>query len=192
MTVPRGRWLLLAQPRGPETSQAVLQNTAIRTRQVFQPCLKPESSLPALMSHLYTAKEQFLQLTSEGFICNKLPVYKDAQPYIKNTLPSYILLCSPPCCLLLCVLSPLSEPGAAPSLLELFSFTLISHAGPEALLGPPLSYLSSQGVFFVIFSQDVQLTFLCSRDCCSCGLFLAPPIFPITLLPRATIIPRSL
>lgn len=156
MTVPRGRWLLLAQPRGPETSQAVLQNTAIRTRQVFQPCLKPESSLPALMSHLYTAKEQFLQITSEGFICNKLPVYKDTQPYIKNTLPSYISsvfpsLLVPP----VCFVSHLRTWGSPISSRAGFLRCLISRPGPEALLGPPLSYLSSQEVFILIFCQDV-------------------------------------
>lgn len=76
------------------------------------------------MSHLYTAKEQFLQLTSEGFICNKLPVYKDTQPYIKKTtLPSHISPVLP----FPCVLSPLSEPGAPPSLvLELVSFSVLS------------------------------------------------------------------
>lgn len=158
MTVPRGRWLLLAQPRGPETNQAVLQNTAIRTRQVFQSCLKPESSLPALMSHLYTAKEKFLQLTSEGFICNKLPVYKDTQPYIKNTLPSYIFPVFSSCVFCL----PSQNLGLPISSRAGFLHCHISYPGPEALLGPPLSYLSSQEVFFLIFCQDVQLSSLCS------------------------------
>lgn len=51
--------------------------------------------------------------------------------------------------------------GTSPSRLELISF-IASHLSPEALLGPPLPYLFSQEVFFLVFCQAMQMTFLCS------------------------------
>lgn len=105
------------------------------------------------MSHLYTAKEQFLQLTSEGFICNKLPVYKDTQ---KTPFP-HTFLCVPH---VFCL--PSQNVGLPISSRAGFLHCLISHPGSEALSGPPFSYLFFQQEFFLIFCQDVQLTFLCS------------------------------
>ena len=102
------------------------------------------------MSHLCIAKEQFLQLTSEGLICNKLPVHKDAHPYTKTILPLIHFLCVHLSAISSSAfLSPQLQHGTSPSLLEMISFTISS------LLGPSLPYLSSWEMFFLIFCHDM-------------------------------------